>query len=748
MSGTLPNRPFLRRHLAPHVFPGEGVVLLAEDDRYLLTGKVYEKLVPLLTSGRWSVDELVDRLTGDVPAEEVYYALMRLQSSGHLREPSDSQPRHSAAFWDATGVDPAAAATRIDRETVTVRYLGDILSLDTPQLLADLGLTVTPRGRWDILLVDDYLDPRLGEHNRLALTTGRPWVLCKPVGTEVWVGPLFVPGETVCWECLSHRLAQRRPLEAYLRARHRNGQPPYGPPATLVSSAHAGLAMLAASLLRAFGSGDADSLRNTVSTYDTVQHTGGVHPVTRRPQCPGCGDPEAFTRLASAPVVLSPRPKRARGGSGGYRSSSLGDSYRRFERHVDPVTGIVPGLRRHVARGSRLIHAYGAGPNVALRLRRLPELREAIRSTNAGKGRTRLEARVSALGEAIERYSGVFQGDEPRIRSRMEDLEGAIHPNACMRFSEAQYRNREAWNRRAWLGDYVPRPFDPGEAVEWTPVWSLSRQRTAYLPTMLLFADYPCPLERRFCFAESNGAAAGNCLEEAVLHGLLELVERDCVSLWWYNRVPRPAVDDGNLLNGYFGKLRHAYRTLGREWWILDLTTDLAIPCFAAVTRKTEGPEEILLGLGAHLDPEIAVKRAVTEMNQVVVLATGRNSPFQRDDRWARWLREASVDRHPYLAPSPSPSRELRSMPRPDRSDLRDDVEWACRHLGERGLEVLVSDQTRPDVGVSVARVVVPGLRSFRSRFGPGRLYEVPVSLGWLARPTPEPELNPVGFFL
>jgi ribosomal protein S12 methylthiotransferase accessory factor len=198
----------------------------------------------------------------------------------------------------------------------------------------------------------------------------------------------------------------------------------------------------------------------------------------------------------------------------------------------------------------------------------------------------------------------------------------------------------------------------------------------------------------------------------------------------------------------YLGGLRRAYRSLGREWWILDLTTDLEIPCFAAVTRKTDGPEEILLGLGAHLDPEVAVKRAVTEMNQVVVLATKGDSPFQPDDRWGRWMREASLLRHSYLAPASAPPRRLRSVPRPDRSDLRDDLEWTFGRLRDRGLEVLVSDQTRPDVGVSVAKVVAPGLRSFRARFGPGRLYGVPVELGWLDRPTPEADLNPVTFFL
>jgi ribosomal protein S12 methylthiotransferase accessory factor len=317
-----------------------------------------------------------------------------------------------------------------------------------------------------------------------------------------------------------------------------------------------------------------------------------------------------------------------------------------------------------------------------------------------------------------------------------------------MRFSEAQYRDREHLNQRSWLVDYVPRRFDSHEEVDWSPVWSLTHDRRAYLPTMLLFADYPCRLEERFCFAESNGVAAGNCLEEAVLHGLLEVVERDCVSIWWYNRLSRPQVSSSELAGPYYRRLRRAYRSMDREWWVLDLTTDLGISCFAAVTRKVRGREEILLGLGAHLDPRIAVRRAVTEMNQVLVLSGSRNSPFRREEHSANWLREASLASHPYLAPSGVSDWNLDPPLADGDPDLRRDVERCCSLLGEEGLEVLVSNQTRPDVGVAVARVVVPGLRSFRARFGPGRLFDVPVKLGWLERPTPEHDLNPTYFFL
>jgi oxazoline/thiazoline synthase len=69
----------------------------------------------------------------------------------------------------------------------------------------------------------------------------------------------------------------------------------------------------------------------------------------------------------------------------------------------------------------------------------------------------------------------------------------------------------------------------------------------------------------------------------------------------------------------------------------------------------------------------------------------------------------------------------------------------ACvRTVRQKGLDFLVLDQTRPDIDVPVARVIVPGMRHFYRRFAPGRLYDVPVELGWRDRPLPESELNPI----
>ena len=115
----------------------------------------------------------------------------------------------------------------------------------------------------------------------------------------------------------------------------------------------------------------------------------------------------------------------------------------------------------------------------------------------------------------------------------------------------------------------------------------------------------------------SNGCAAGNTLEEAIVQGFLELVERDAYAIWWYNRLPRPEVDLGQFDDSYIRDLRKQLAQTGRRLWVLDITSDLGIPTFIAITHwMQDGRENIEFGSGAHFDARIALMRALTELNQ------------------------------------------------------------------------------------------------------------------------------------
>jgi ribosomal protein S12 methylthiotransferase accessory factor len=404
-----------------------------------------------------------------------------------------------------------------------------------------------------------------------------------------------------------------------------------------------------------------------------------------------------------------------------------------------------------------MVHVYSAGQNFAAQFHSLKHLQKSLRSRSSGKGITDLQARASGLCEALERYSSVFQGTEPRCKAKFKSLAGlGIHPNDCMRFSERQYRQRDAINAEGSSFNHVPLPFDEEAEIEWTPVWSLTQKTHRYLPTEYCYHAYPSPESLRFCKGCSNGNAAGNTLEEAILQGFFELVERDSVALWWYNRVRRPGVDLESFDEPFPGKVRAFLRDRRRELWVLDLTSDLDIPVFAAFSRRTDHPQErIMMGFGAHLDPRIALLRAITELNQMLVwVLPGEEDINERpeaieDSDTLTWLKTATLANQPYLVPDETrPPQTAVIYPRRWTADLRDDVLFCQDLVGRHGMEMLVLDQTRPDIGLPVVKVFVPGLRHFWARFAPGRLYDVPVALRWVDAPLTEEQLNPVPIFL
>src|SRR5436190_21246122 len=203
--------------------------------------------------------------------------------------------------------------------------------------------------------------------------------------------------------------------------------------------------------------------------------------------------------------------------------------------------------------------------------------------------------------EAIERYSGIFQGDEIRVTRRFTDFApgDAILPNDVLLFSNAQTLPDETPTDDSSESHIAPAPFDRSAKVEWSPVWSLRDERFNYLPTSVLYFFYGGPATFH---ADSNGCAAGNTREEAIVQGFLELVERDAYAIWWYNRLRRPEVDLNQFNDPYIHDLKALLADTGRRVWVLDITSDLGIPSYVTIAHWTaqNGDELIEFGSGSH----------------------------------------------------------------------------------------------------------------------------------------------------
>jgi oxazoline/thiazoline synthase len=743
-------RPRFKPHLRVDVVPGDGVFLLSERHQVVLQGRLYELVAPCLDGS--TAEEICGRLRGQVTPAQVFYVLTKLEKGQYLTEDSDVRPASEAALWAECQVDAGLAARRLAETPVGVRAVGAIAADPLRQLLQSLGVRTEGETALTVVETDGYLRSELRTHNEEALQNGRPWLLVKPIGRQIWLGPLMVPGKTGCWACLAERIRANAPVLAYLEHRRGNTGESAADRASTPATMQVARSLAATAIASWVACGELPHLEAKVYTLDVVSGETQTHTLVRLPYCRVCGDPVPDNRAVSPVVVAAARKTFTE--DGGHRVCTPQQTLDRYGHHVSAITGAVSMLQRE-SNGDGVLHVYLSGHNNARRSHSLRGLRDDLRSSNCGKGTTDAQAKASALCEGLERYSGTFRGDEPRRRARLAELgEAGIAPNDCLRFSDRQYKERDAWNALGRQFDEVPLPFDPSADIEWSPVWSLSRQTVRYLPAAYCWFNFPQPADRAFCYACSNGNAAGNTIEEAILQGFLELVERDSVALWWYNRVRRPAVDLDSFAEPYLDRLRAFLRAHHRDLWALDVTSDLGVPTVVAVSRRTDGgAEQILFGLGSHLDARVALLRAVTELNQMLepILDVPSDNPAAghlTDKATLDWLRTATVAEQQYLEPLAAAPRRASDFPKCQNDDLKDDVLF-CQELAERlGSELLVLDQTRPEIGLPVVKVIVPGMRHFWARFAPGRLYDVPVRLGWLQSPRLEEELNPIPMFL
>lgn len=343
-----------------------------------------------------------------------------------------------------------------------------------------------------------------------------------------------------------------------------------------------------------------------------------------------------------------------------------------------------------------------------------------------GKGVSHSQSQASALCEAIERYSAHFQGNEPLFLSKPEQL-AKRHYNfqQLVPYSELQYQQFSNENHPDSLLKQAALIYQH-EAVHWLPIWSLTFDEQVYLPLTHCFANIPFN-DDIYAHWHSNGCAAGNTLEEAILQALFELIERDAVAIWWYNRIPRPAYDLTQLDRTNLQALDETLTE--HDYWVLDLTHDIDVPVMVAIGqhKKTKG---LSFGFGCHLQSELAAQRALTELCQLIPIRDQKEAPFDFD----------AVQQDAFLFASEmalSHGQDFQSS-----GDLKIDIDAIVAKLRLLDLETLVLNYSRAPLPIKTAKVFVPGLCHIWPQLANQRLYQVPVDLGWLSVANCEQSIN------
>ena len=740
----------LKPWMLPVPFDEEGIDILSETALHTFKGKLLAALVPLLDGTR-DEDEVAAALHDRFDLANIYYQLGQLKLKKLIEIAPAQEPPPSRVFYERLNGDGALLAPR---RRVIVSAIGGmnaqpfaerLTRYETLQVecLDRQPVAADAESLW-IVLTPSYLEPELAEFNRKAFAAKVQWLPCKPDGLEPWFGPLMIPGATACFECLLHRLRGHRMLE--MQIVYKTGRAPRLSQGGTNASWDIVCGLLGLELEKVFAHSPHARISKGVVSLDVASLETRCHELTRRPRCPVCGEQSnrSLSELPDADFTLSPQPK-ADYNDGGQRIKAAAETMRRFETRISPITGEVGRLK--VNEGVPAFFGHGVistWPTVNGFKGNASQGRFLAAGVSSGKGRSEIQAKTSALGEALERYCSQSFGEEPYCRATYTAIKDhAVHPQEINPFSEHQYDHREEWAQRAETG-HVPERFQEPTPIDWTPVWSLTRRAWRWIPCAYMYYQYREESGHIFAYGDSNGVAAGNCLEEAIIQGFMELVERDGVALWWYNKLRRPALDLPTFGSTFALEAAEQIRRHHYVLHLLDLTTDLKIPVFAAVALHESDPNaEPMLGFGAHFDPRIALDRAISEMGQ-----SWPSKEHLHANAISRKVTGRNLSAEPFMRPSDdAPLTPFSAFTNIAAADFLQDIAACVTILNDLGLEMLAADLTRPEVGLSVARVIVPGMVHFWPRFAAKRLYGVPVKMGWLAKPLTEAELYPVPFY-
>lgn len=352
------------------------------------------------------------------------------------------------------------------------------------------------------------------------------------------------------------------------------------------------------------------------------------------------------------------------------------------------------------------------------------------------------------LLEGLERHAGI----RPRSRtgSVYDSLRNlgsdALDPATCGLYEPACYEL-----------DPDLTAFSPDLKLHWVWGYSLTESRPILVPSQMAYYGNDLRGEPLFVNDNSNGCATGSCIEEAILHGMLELIERDAFVIAWYAALSLPRIDPHTSRNRHTLFLLDRIERMNLDVHVVDLRLDIDVPTVMAFLLRRDGDLGALsLAAAANLDPEAAISSALGEITSYMM------NFHERVRHQEKLLREIEKDfgklrrlhDHALLYGLPEMAAQagflgahpaLHSMQEtfaawaesgPKNDDLLADVRFCIDRLRRRGLEqVIVVDQTSPEerrVGVSTTRVLVPGLvpidfgYHYRRAASLPRMYDVP----------------------
>ena len=322
---------------------------------------------------------------------------------------------------------------------------------------------------------------------------------------------------------------------------------------------------------------------------------------------------------------------------------------------------------------------------------------DGSKTSHTGKGVSRTQAQVSLMMEAIERYSSEFR-DEYRDR--------------LIRGSYQQLRNQ---GNTLDPGDLILPGFSDfrvDQELHWVWGFDLRAQEEILVPASAVY--HPFHLDGKSPYkTHTNGLASGNTMEEAIFHGMTEVIERDAWSIAQFNSEMNAAlVVDDQPEHRFIIDLITKFEKAAVEVTARDLTTDIGVPVIAAFSQDTVHSSLMVFdGFGAHLDPRVAMARALLELATTRAFFILKHGFDSLRENLPYYYTEGDLEDPRFYA---SEQNLLGEMDREYSADIREDIGTLLKKLDRCGLaRTIIVDLTRPDVGMPVVRVIIPGMEVY-----------------------------------
>ncbi|WLE97029.1 MAG: YcaO-like family protein [Candidatus Electrothrix communis] len=317
-----------------------------------------------------------------------------------------------------------------------------------------------------------------------------------------------------------------------------------------------------------------------------------------------------------------------------------------------------------------------------------------------GKGSTPEQSRASACMELAERFSffSFLKNRENFIIGDYPTMEEAGYPvlpiSALLQSVHDEERSPEELEQLLI-----------GLPLRWTWARNITKDEDVLVPFSWFYA-----------INEFNGPCAGNTIEEAVLQGISEVVERHVCAVVALKKIRTPTIDPSSVIDPVARTLVEKFSHNGITLQINDFSLDTGIPTVAALAwDPATFPEksELVYTAGTTPGADKALIRALTEVAQLAgdfesgsnYVASGLPKPLSLDE----------VD---YLF-TPEQTLSIDQLPQIDSEDMLQELDNCLEALQKINMEVLMVNTIHPDLQIPAAYTIIPGAH-FRERAASG----------------------------